>query len=79
LAGVAISGADSNSLGQVVFHDIACRNVATIGGELADEFATHPSATASDYRDSTRESFFKTFIHGFPQCVTGGNHNLKTQ
>ena len=78
-ARVSVGRADGDRFSKVVFHNIACRDVATIGRELADKFATHASASAGDDSDSSGESFFKTFSHGFPQCVTGGNHNPSTQ
>ena len=77
-ARVSVGRADGHRFSKVVFHNIACRDVATIGRELADKFATHASASAGDDSDSSGESFFKTFSHGFPQCVTGGNHNPTT-
>ena len=68
-ARVSVGRADGDRFSKIVFHNIACRDVATIGRELADKFATHASASAGDDSDSSGESFFKTFSHGFPRCV----------
>ena len=78
-ARVAIGSADGNRFGKRVFHNIARCDIATFGCELANKFAPHAGASAGDDSDSASKSFFKTFNHGFPQCVTGGNHNLNTQ
>ena len=78
-ARVAVGRAYGNRFSKIVFHDIARRDVATIGGELTNKFATHSGAAARYDSYSSSKSFFKTFSHGFPQCVAGGNHNPSTQ
>ena len=63
LAGVAIFGAHCRRLAKVLTNDVAHRNVAAVGSELANELATHARACAGNDRDATCKTVLEPFAH----------------
>ena len=63
LAGVAIFGTHCGRLAKVLTDDIAHRNVAPVGGELANKLATHARACARHNRNATCKTVLEPFAH----------------
>jgi hypothetical protein len=63
---VASRSAQCGSLGQVLFTDIACCDIATVCRELQHHFSAHSRAATSDYSNSSIKTIFKSCAHRIP-------------